>query len=119
MSTNTMPGLAFHFPAWTARTRAPSVDASRRDVAEVPRYSILRGVAALGGILAVALATVLVPAAGPPSEEATALIQAQEVQRLAHRWVAAHPEDAVPTGDPTAWGFPAEEGSAACGVSSC
>jgi hypothetical protein len=119
MSTHTMPGLAFYPPARDARTRTVSADASKRDVAEVPKSSILRGVAALGGILAVALATVLVPAAGPPSEEASALIQAQEVQRLAHSWVAAHPEDAVPTGDPTAWGFPAPEGNAACGAPSC
>jgi hypothetical protein len=76
------------------------------------KSSVLQGVGATLGILGIALMSVLVPAFGPPSEEATALMQAQEVQHLAQSWVAAHPEDAVPTGDPAAWGFapPADVG---------
>ena len=74
--------------------------------------SLMYGIGMCIAIVGVALMTVLAPALGPPSQEVAALNQAQEVQALAHNWVMMHPEDAVPTGDPRAWGFQDPGGSA-------
>jgi hypothetical protein len=94
-----MPFARSFFKASTAKNTRANVEP------EGMKSSVLQGISATFGILGIALASVLVPAFGPPSGEAAALMQAQEVQHLAQSWVAAHPEDAVPTGDPAAWGF--------------
>jgi hypothetical protein len=81
--------------------------------------SLLYAIGVCVGILSVSLATVLMPAFGPPSAEASALIEAQQVQAAAHNWVVMHPEDAVPTGDPRAWGFADPNGAASADDAAC
>jgi hypothetical protein len=67
--------------------------------------SMMYGIGVCLAILSVGLMSVITPFLGPPAAEVAALNQAQQTQALAHSWVAMHPEDAVPTGDPRAWGF--------------
>jgi hypothetical protein len=116
MATMTMP----RHSGWVVpRTYEASNKETKAGALPSPTSSLMHGVAALGGILAVALFSVIAPMVGPPSEEASALIQAKETQALAQRWVVAHPEDAVPTGDPRAWGFVGAEEGASCADSAC
>lgn len=115
MATMTMPRHVGWVDPWA---RSASEKKAKTAALEAPKSSLMHGIASLGALLGVALLAVIVPAAGPPSGEASQLIQAQEVQQLAHNWVAAHPEDAVPTGDPRAWGFEGPE-QGACASSAC
>jgi len=103
MATMTHPMMT---PAARSLHRASAVQDTRTNV-DIRDFkgSVLYAIGVCVGILGISLASVLAPAFGPPSEEAAALIQAQEVQRAAHSWVVMHPEDAVPTGDARAWGF--------------
>jgi hypothetical protein len=95
-------------------TRTASNETKRVDTLEMPKSSIWSGLAAYGAILAVGLFSVLAPALGPPNQEAQAVLEAREVQTLAHSWVAAHPADAPPTGDARAWGFQEPPAPEAC-----
>jgi hypothetical protein len=97
-------------------TRTASNEVKKVNTLEVPKGSIWRGLAAYGAILAVGLFAVLAPVLGPPNEQAQAVLQAQEIQHLANSWVAAHPEDAPPTGDARAWGFEEPQGQQCPGV---
>jgi len=113
MSTMTMHRPPVLVLPWT---RTATNEVKRVNTLEAPKSSIWTGLAAYGAILAVGLFAVLAPALGPPNEQAQALLQAQEVQALAHSWVAAHPEDAPPTDDPRAWGFEGPQGGQCAGV---
>ena len=110
----TMTHHSISMPHARSHHRAPTATAQdiKAEVGEM-KGSILYAIGVCLGILGISLATVVVPAFGPPSAEAAALIEAKEVQALAHNWVVMHPEDAVPTGDARAWGFvdPNAEGS--------
>lgn len=98
--------------------RAPAATNIQAEVGEM-KGSLLYSIGMTIGILGVSLASVLMPAFGPPSAEASALIEAQEVQAAAHSWVVMHPEDAVPTGDARAWGFVDPNGASSADDASC
>lgn len=104
--STTMPGTRkYQLPSAAATKPLSTVDVSEM------KGSLLYAIGVCVGILGISLATVLMPALGPPSEEAAALIHAKQVQASAQEYLVLHPEAAIPAGDERAWGFFVPEAS--------